>query len=72
MRLVRVEGGAEGRWDSHPESAETVIVWKGDFDVAFRDRVLSLKTGQGCVIPAGVEHKGTSPTAAEVVLFKTV
>ena len=71
VRCVRVEGGAEGRWDSHPESPETVVVWAGAFDVAFRDGVLSLGPGQCCVVPAGAEHKGTSPGGAQVVLFKT-
>jgi mannose-6-phosphate isomerase-like protein (cupin superfamily) len=71
IRLVRVEGGGEGRWDSHFDTAETVVVWSGAFDVAFRDRTLSLGAGQCCVVPLGVEHKGTSPTGAEVVLMKT-
>jgi mannose-6-phosphate isomerase-like protein (cupin superfamily) len=71
IRLVRVKGGGDGRWDRHSDSAETVLVWSGAFDVAFRDRTLSLGAGQCCVVPLGVEHKGTSPTGAEVVLMKT-
>ena len=72
VRLVRVEGGGEGRWDRHPETAETVIVWSGVFDVAFRDSKLSLTAGHCCVVPLGAEHKGTSPSGAEVILMKTV
>ena len=71
VRCVRVAGGGEGRWDSHPETPETVVVWSGAFDVAFRDHTLSLGAGQCCVVPAGAEHKGTSPSGAHVVLFKT-
>ena len=70
VRLVRVPAGGEGRWDSHPETTETVVVWSGEFTVEFRDRTLRLTAGQCCVVPAGAEHRGTSPTGAEAVLFK--
>lgn len=72
VRMVRVAGGGEGRWDSHPATAETVVVWSGDFTVEFRDHTLRLSAGQCCVVPAGAEHRGTSPGGAEVVLFQTV
>ncbi len=72
VRLVRVEGGAPGRWDRHDDTAETVVVWSGSFDVAYRDRTVSLGAGQCCVVPAGVDHRGTSPAGAEVVLFQAV
>jgi mannose-6-phosphate isomerase-like protein (cupin superfamily) len=70
VRLVRVPAGGEGRWDSHDDSTETVVVWSGEFTVEYRDRTLRLTTGQCCVVPIGAEHRGTSPTGAEVVLFK--
>ena len=70
VRLVRVSPGGEGRWDSHPDSTETVVVWSGEFQVEFRDRTLLLTAGQCCVVPVGAEHRGTSPTGAEVVLFR--
>ena len=70
VRMVRVAGGGEGRWDSHPHSAETVIVWSGDFTVEFRDHALTLSPGQCCVVPAGAEHRGASRNGAEVVLFQ--
>ena len=71
VRLVRVEGGVAGRWDQHADTAETVVVWSGAFDVAFRDHTVSLAAGQCCVVPLGVEHQGSSPTGAEVILFKS-
>lgn len=70
VRLVRVEGGAPGRWDRHDDTTETVIVWGGTFDVAFRGHAVSLRAGQCCVVPLGAEHCGTSPTGADVVLFR--
>lgn len=70
IRMVRVTGGGAGRWDTHPLTAETVIVWSGDFTVEFRDHVPTLSAGQCCVVPRGVEHRGTSRQGAEVVLFQ--
>ena len=70
VRMVRVAGGGEGRWDSHSHSAETVVVWSGDFTVEFRDHTLTLSPGQCCVVPVGAEHRGTSRNGAEVVLFQ--
>ena len=70
VRLVRVKGGGEGRWDAHDRTTETVVVWSGDFSVEFRDHTLHLSPGQCCVVPVGVEHRGTSKAGAEVVLFQ--
>ncbi len=70
VRLVRVKGGGEGRWDHHAGTTETVVVWSGDFKVEFRDHTLQLASGQCCVVPVGAEHRGTSAAGAEVVLFQ--
>ena len=69
VRLVRVPGGGEGRWDSHSGTPETAICWSGDFTVTFRDGAVALGPGGCCVVPAGAEHHGTSKGGAEVVLF---
>ena len=70
VRLVRVKSGVEGRWGHHSKTTETVVVWSGDFTVEFRDQTLHLSAGQCCVIPVGAEHRGTSRTGAEVILFQ--
>ena len=69
VRMIRVAGGGEGRWDSHGHSAETVVVWSGDFTVEFSDNTLALSAGQCCVVPTGAQHRGTSRNGAEVILF---
>lgn len=69
VRMVRVAGGGDGRWDRHNHTAETVVVWSGDFQVEFRDRTIVLSIGQCCVIPIDTEHRGTSNKGAEIVLF---
>lgn len=70
VRLVRVKGGGEGRWDHHDQTTETVVVWSGEFNVEFRDASLHLSQGQCCVVAAGAEHRGTSKTGAEIILFQ--
>lgn len=70
VRLVRLKGGGEGRWDHHDQTTETVVVWSGDFSVEFRDHTLRLSGGQCCVVPVGAEHRGTSKDGAEVILFQ--
>jgi mannose-6-phosphate isomerase-like protein (cupin superfamily) len=70
VRMVRVAGGGEGRWDSHGHSAETVVVWSGDFTVEFSDHALVLSAGQCCVVPIGARHRGISRSGAEVILFQ--
>ena len=70
VRLVRVPGGGEGRWDRHGDSTETVILWSGDFTVEFSDHILTLSAGQCCVVPVGAEHRGSSERGAEIVLFQ--
>lgn len=69
VRLVRVEGGVEGRWDHDAGTAETAVVWSGDFSVEFRDGTVHLGPGQCCVVPMGAEHHGLARSCAEVVLF---
>ncbi|MDT7951874.1 MAG: cupin domain-containing protein [Acetobacteraceae bacterium] len=71
VRCVRIAGGGPGKWDSHPTTTETVVVWSGDFSVEFRgEQTLTLSAGQCCVVPIGVEHRGTSTGGADVVLFQ--
>ena len=70
VRLVRVNGGGEGRWDHHGQTTETVVVWSGEFSVEFRDHTLHLSNGQCCVVSVGAEHRGTSKIGAEVILFQ--
>jgi mannose-6-phosphate isomerase-like protein (cupin superfamily) len=60
-----------GRWDRHDDTTETVIVWSGTFDVAFREYNISLRAGQCCVVPIRAEHQGTSLNGAEVILLKS-
>lgn len=67
---MRVTNGALGRWDSDDDTSETAVTWSGACDVAFRERTISLGPGQCYVVPLGADQWGTSPTEAEVILFR--
>lgn len=71
VRLVRVAGGGEGRWDSHAATTETAIVWRGDFADEFLDGTVALGPGQRCVVPVGAEHCGTSKGGARSSCLRT-
>jgi mannose-6-phosphate isomerase-like protein (cupin superfamily) len=67
IRLVKADGLFP--WHSHPDAEEVFIVWKGRFEVHFRDRIVTLGPGEMIVVPRGVEHR-TGGTGAEVMIFE--
>jgi mannose-6-phosphate isomerase-like protein (cupin superfamily) len=69
VRFVRLAAGTGGEWGSHDGTAETAIVWSGDFTVEFRDTTLQLAPGQCCVVAPGAEHKGSTQGGAEIILL---
>jgi mannose-6-phosphate isomerase-like protein (cupin superfamily) len=46
------------------------MVWKGQFRVEFRDRVVSLGTGECVVVPRGIEHRTCADIEAEILCFE--
>ena len=55
FKLVKIQGVFV--WHSHPETDELFIVVEGKMQLAFRDKVFDLKTGELIVVPRGIEHK---------------
>lgn len=68
VRLVKVKGTFP--WHSHAQADEMFLVWKGQFRVEFRDRVVTLGPGQFLVVPRGIEHRTAADDEAEVVIFE--
>jgi mannose-6-phosphate isomerase-like protein (cupin superfamily) len=54
FKLVKLQG--EFVWHRHPDTDEVFLVLEGEMQVAFRDREVTLKAGEMCVVPRGVEH----------------
>jgi len=68
IKLIKVQG--EFPWHMHEEEDEFFLVWKGRFRVEFRDRVVELGPGEGCVVPHGVEHRTAANHEAEILCFE--
>ena len=54
FKLVKLEG--EFVWHTHADTDEVFLVMEGEMQVGFRDRDVTLKAGELCVVPKGVEH----------------
>jgi len=68
IKLIKVEG--EFPWHIHSNEDEFFLVWKGQFRVEFRDRVLEMGPGDCCVVPRGVEHRTAADQEADILCFE--
>lgn len=55
VRLVKTQG--EWVWHKHDETDELFLILEGEFEIAFRDRTVTLGPGELLVVPRGVEHR---------------
>ncbi|HKD07870.1 MAG TPA: cupin domain-containing protein [Bryobacteraceae bacterium] len=70
LKLIKVQGLFP--WHKHEVEDELFLVWRGQFRVEFRDRVVSLGPGELVVVPAGVEHRTAADEEAEILCFEPV
>jgi mannose-6-phosphate isomerase-like protein (cupin superfamily) len=54
FKLVKLQG--EFVWHEHPDTDEAFLVIDGEMEIGFRDRTVTLRTGELFVVPKGVEH----------------
>jgi mannose-6-phosphate isomerase-like protein (cupin superfamily) len=57
-------------WHHHDDADELFLVWRGSFDMEFRDAVVHLEPGDLLVVPRGVEHRPNAAAEVEVLLFE--
>ena len=55
VRLVKTLG--EWIWHKHDETDELFYILEGEFDMEFRDGMITLGPGELLVVPRGVEHR---------------
>jgi len=55
VRLVKARG--EWIWHSHDETDELFLILDGEFDMEFRDGVVTVRPGELLIVPRGVEHR---------------
>src|SRR5215475_8605469 len=53
VKIIKVKGVFP--WHHHENEDEFFMVWKGNFSVEFRDRVVNLGPGECLVVQRGVE-----------------
>ena len=54
FKLVKLKG--DFVWHTHEDTDETFIILAGEMQVGFRDREVTLRSGEMLVIPKGIEH----------------
>ncbi len=54
FKLVKLQG--EFVWHDHKDTDEVFLVIKGEMQVGFRDRDVTIGEGEMFVVPRGVEH----------------
>jgi mannose-6-phosphate isomerase-like protein (cupin superfamily) len=55
VRLCKTEG--EWVWHKHDETDELFVILEGEFEMAFRDKVITVGPGELLLVPRGVEHR---------------
>ena len=68
IKLIKVQG--EFPWHSHEKEDEFFLVWKGNFRVEFRDRIVAMGPGEGVTVPRGIEHRTCADQEAEILCFE--
>jgi len=68
LKLVKLKGVFP--WHHHEDEDELFLVWRGEMTVEFRDRQVTLRPGELCVVPRRVEHRTLADIEAEVLVFE--
>jgi len=68
VKLVKFQGVFP--WHHHEQEDELFLVWRGEMAIEFRDRKVTLRVGEMCVVPRGVEHRTMAESEAEVLIFE--
>lgn len=68
VKLARFQGPFV--WHHHDDADEMFLVWRGAFDMEFRDRTVHMEAGELIVVPRGVEHRPNAAAEVEVLLFE--
>src|SRR5437867_10913719 len=68
LKLVKIAGVFP--WHHHEREDELFLVWRGEMTIEFRDRRVTLRAGELCVVPRGTEHRTMAGVQAEVVVFE--
>lgn len=68
VKLVKFKGPFT--WHHHEQEDELFYVVKGNFDMEFRDKTVTINEGEFIIVPRGVEHRPHAKEEVEVMLFE--
>ena len=68
VKVIKVKG--QFPWHRHETEDEFFLVWKGNFRVEFRDRIVFMEAGECVVVPHGTEHRTCADEEAEILCFE--
>jgi mannose-6-phosphate isomerase-like protein (cupin superfamily) len=68
VKLVKFQG--DYVWHFHAHEDELFMVIDGEIEIHFRDRTITLRKDEFCIVPRGVEHKPAARRLASVLLFE--
>jgi mannose-6-phosphate isomerase-like protein (cupin superfamily) len=68
LKLVKFAGVFP--WHHHENEDELFLVYAGEMAIEFRDHKVTLRTGELCVVPRGVEHRTMAESEALVLIFE--
>ena len=68
VKLVKFHGVFP--WHHHEREDEMFLVWRGEMAIEFRDHKITLRAGELCVVPHGIEHRTIAEHEAEVLIFE--
>ncbi len=57
-------------WHKHDLEDELFYVLKGQFNMEFRDKTVTLHENEFLIVPRGVEHRPVAETEVSVMLFE--
>ena len=68
VKLVKFAGVFP--WHHHEHEDELFLVWRGEMAIEFRHHRVTLRAGELCVVPRGIEHRTMAEAEAEVLVFE--
>jgi mannose-6-phosphate isomerase-like protein (cupin superfamily) len=68
VKLVKFKG--EFDWHKHNNEDELFMVVKGQFDMQFRDKTITLNANEIIIVPRGTEHCPKADDEVYVLLFE--
>jgi mannose-6-phosphate isomerase-like protein (cupin superfamily) len=68
VKLAKFQG--EFVWHHHADGDELFLGVTGSFRVEFRDRVVTIGSGDLIVVPRGVEHRTVADQEATALIFE--